>query len=876
MLQRLDDVQPASIEINTPADLSYYSTWVEISGRAIDTSSPEGPPGAVESLSYEVLGTALGGEVPIAGDGGFTFGFPALGLSGTLTVRLTALDWNGNRSVSTLTLLKGASDIPLLGAVVSNKSVTLSWDPVAMAQSYVIHYTGNGTPPSSSYGMSLPATSPQRVDGLRNGAAHMFQLEAVSSQGPSYDAWSAYLEAIPVSPATLKPRVRGEYGRIRVSWPVIPGTDRFEVWRSTSQSGVFSNISGLVTGNRYWDYTARPGIDYFYRVQPYGAISLPSHADGGRTSPFTKERVLSLYNTPGYAYAIATDGETSYIADETSVIAIDTADPASPFLLGSLPTPGGDHCQLAARDGLVVLADGSRGLALYDFSDPAAPAVVSTLPFSDDGGAYGVALVADCAYVSTGLGTVKVVDLSDPAAPTTVFTLPTANAIDIAMSGTRAFVLDGQVLRIYGASDPRSPTAAGSVDIGDSVFSLAVCGDHAYVASWEFDLVIVDVSDPAAPAIATTYTHDRRLEGTRMAIEGNALYIGHGSGSAIVKLDISNPLAPAKLAEYESWDGINGFTVLDGAVRLAESELGMETVVFGEPTAIPGLLLDTPGTAQHVRISGDHALVADRGSGLCIVDISQPAAPVIEGTLWFSGAAFYALDLGGTYAYIVNGYEELLVVDWNLPGAPVLRGRCPLSNPQYVFVHGDYAYVADDYNGLTVVDISDPDNPFPLGTYITQGSASRVAAQDRYAFVLDYDTGLFILDIGNPVAIKKVWQDSTAQGTFVHAEDDRLFVGYDGGRMDIWDIGDPSLPVKVGSWDDPAYSRIQDLAVVGDYAFLADQMLGLQILDISDPALIVAVRTINPAGSEISVAIRGGHAYLANGSTGLMTIDLYP
>jgi len=68
-------------------------------------------------------------------------------------------------------------------------------------------------------------------------------------------------------------------------------------------------------------------------------------------------------------------------------------------------------------------------------------------------------------------------------------------------------------------------------------------------------------------------------------------------------------------------------------------------------------------------VSGDYAYVADAGSGLAIINISDPTDP---GTPIYEDTSSTAYD---------------------------------------VHVSGDYAYMANHVDGLVVIDISDPTNP---------------------------------------------------------------------------------------------------------------------------------------------------------------------
>ena len=57
-------------------------------------------------------------------------------------------------------------------------------------------------------------------------------------------------------------------------------------------------------------------------------------------------------------------------------------------------------------------------------------------------------------------------------------------------------------------------------------------------------------------------------------------------------------------------------------------------------------------------------------------------------------------------------------------------------------------------------------------------------------------------------------------------------------------------------------------------AFVADGSGGLQVVDISDPASPGIVGSVNPAGSQMDVAVQGDFAYLASDDWGLQVVDV--
>ena len=88
----------------------------------------------------------------------------------------------------------------------------------------------------------------------------------------------------------------------------------------------------------------------------------------------------------------------------------------------------------------------------------------------------------------------------------------------------------------------------------------------------------------------------------------------------------------------------------------------------GASSAIIGIY-DTPGFAYDVAVVDNYVYVADRDSGLQIIDVSEPTTPTRIGYCDTIGTA------------------------------------------KKVFINGNYAYVADVYGGLQIIDISSRTSP---------------------------------------------------------------------------------------------------------------------------------------------------------------------
>jgi putative ABC transport system permease protein len=112
-----------------------------------------------------------------------------------------------------------------------------------------------------------------------------------------------------------------------------------------------------------------------------------------------------------------------------------------------------------------------------------------------------------------------------------------------------------------------------------------------------------------------------------------------------------------------------------------------------------------------VAVAGNFAYVADTDAGLKVINVSNPAAPVVVGTADTPGIA-YAVAVAGSYAYVADAAAGLQVINISTPSAPVIVGTADTPGLAYgVALAGSYAYVADEFAGLTVVSITNPSFP---------------------------------------------------------------------------------------------------------------------------------------------------------------------
>ena len=189
------------------------------------------------------------------------------------------------------------------------------------------------------------------------------------------------------------------------------------------------------------------------------------------------------------------------------------------------------------------------------------------------------------------------------------------------------------------------------------------------------------------------------------------------------------------------------------------------------------------------------------------------------------------------------------------PGHPRDRARS-------VYIQGDYAYVGLGGGGFCVIDITDLENPVGLGWNIAAGLTYGGRVVGDYAYVAG-GVGLTTIDVSEPTTLVHLssWTSTSLTSEDVWATNDFVYLADGGAGLQVFSIGNPAAPVRLGGVDSGSAS---DVWVDGDYAYVAAWADGLQVFCVTnlyDPTLIASTNT---DGQGRSVMVDGDYAYLAD------------
>lgn len=286
------------------------------------------------------------------------------------------------------------------------------------------------------------------------------------------------------------------------------------------------------------------------------------------------------------------------------------------------------------------------------------------------------------------------------------------------------------------------------------------------------------------------------------------------------------------------------------------------------PTAIhPTLHLRSHvgGSALSVAVQGNDALLGF-STELVVLDVTDHSQP-----RWVTALPLPTNDIvieGQRGALVgVGGFTLLDLAD---PNAPVVLGRLALGlTPSGVALREPYAYVVGR-DWLFIIDVTAGRQPTLLTRYQLAARLEGVAVAGGTLYITA-SRGLYSVEVSDPRHPRQqaLLAGNPADGAPV-LSGDRLYFG-SGSRVQIVDIHKPATPQMIGWVDAPTW--VSELAVAGNYLYVANGNQGVRVFDASQLDQIVELGQYRTRGLALDVAVQAGYLYLIDLDEGLHIVD---
>ena len=542
--------------------------------------------------------------------------------------------------------------------------------------------------------------------------------------------------------------------------------------------------------------------------------------------------VLGRAGTPGLARDVAPfeRGATRYLAVADGVEGVRILDVTDPVRVGTVAVFDPSHARAAdvravAIDGdVLAVADGVRGYAAVDLADPARPRLIG-------GGATGqtaidVVLHRGLMYVSHFPGFVDVYDTRDPALPrrggervcnvcmqrfpAMLHLVGDDLFVNAAREGVRTYALDGAGgLTLTGHRPTPGPAyavaaTADRVFIGEEggllVFeravvgpprafdpgghgvasSIAIAGEHAYVAAASRGLQVFGIEEPEAPTllgrVATPASPSGDISAGFVAAREATVFVGDVRGGLVTFDRATDPTTPALASQLIAHDGVQTIALRpDGLAVACQGNTGMLVADLSDPTQpstiaeffYPQLDPTINDYCLDVALDDTAGLAYVAGlRGLTILDLRDREQIQV--------AARLALPAGEALVSIVRTGQLLYAAT----RVPDLEGR------------------GGQRNQLQVLDLTDPLAPVPMWTSPDLGAIGDLVLAGDILFAAASDLGVLAFDVSTPAApALELAIPTTGDAAALAVTPDALYVAQSAGGIIAIHTG--SLPVAV-------------------------------------------------------------------------------
>ncbi len=442
-----------------------------------------------------------------------------------------------------------------------------------------------------------------------------------------------------------------------------------------------------------------------------------------------------------YSYAATVVNNRLYVVEDSLRI-FDFTHPDSIVQLGS--------CQIIASGAYSVLVSGnyayvgaSSRFRTYDISNPAAPIAVDSINDDYIGEANKIIQRNDTLFVNTPYG-FYVFSIANPAHPQQLYHLQMGGN-SMAISGNVVFNCERQfgfyANDISNLSSPVTYPNYPSTGAEHMVQRVAVSGHYAYYSDFYDGLLITDFSNPDAPR--DTIYHAPGI--SAFAIHDSIGYLWCWSG--LYLMNITNPFHPVAYGTIDNF-GFTDHLTFSGnrAYGLHNTNSGSypsfriwDATNSATPTIIGNCTINA--NLYDVAYNGNLAFVAADSLGLKIVDFSQPDSMRVVGT-YSRGYNIYSVTVSGNYVFVADTVG-LMVVDVTEPAAPILISTMtfPYRYINHLRASGNYLFL-DAFHGIRVINTSTPNALQEVGYYDNiLGSMDDMAIAGNYIFTAEYNFG---------------------------------------------------------------------------------------------------------------------------------------
>ena len=533
---------------------------------------------------------------------------------------------------------------------------------------------------------------------------------------------------------------------------------------------------------------------------------------------------------------------------------------------------------LAVKDTVLVVLQGADGFTIYGTANASNPGELSRMFI---GQWLNDCFIKDSLLFIAGDDSLRIFNLKDPASPQWLGGTP-VTALGIYVQGNYAYLVYQGYLRIYDISDPTNPTQMGIWSTTVDCQTVWVSDTVAYIGTYNDGLQIINVKNVASPFKITDYPcGDTR--GLFM-VEDPIKFLYLPDHDDLRILDVSDPANPQLVDSVQTpgwavdvW--ANRETGPGAYIFVGDHFEGIGVYDTEQPSDIQWLYqYGEAEIARDVVVQGNYLYLAERRSGVKIIDISNPQDPQeiasIRDTVHYV-ADFKAIGVQDTILFTINDFGIFMAFSVSDPVNPYLIDSMNImgyGNGSIVF-SDSVAFTADA--AVLAVNISDPTQIDTFRSYLLPpGGGNDIGAIDSLVFVAFSGNGhglriINYADPWNPYELGYLPTSSECYG--ICLSDTICYIDDRDYGIRAISVANPGNPYQVGFYPLPSFGT--GFAIAGDTLF--NSQGGLRVLNVSDSANMSEIGYYQWGYYTGQLWTDGSYIYCARSQAGMTIMEFY-
>lgn len=452
---------------------------------------------------------------------------------------------------------------------------------------------------------------------------------------------------------------------------------------------------------------------------------------------------------------------------------------------------------------------------------------------------------------------------------------------EVAYSGNRLYVTEGNMLVVYDIATPSAPIKIASIPYagvsmpGGDVYKSLQCNDKVICASQVGEgIVFVDANTFQAVRLR----FDARVN--NIALVGNTLYAAFPSLNLIRAIDVSTPLNPQPLFDLS----IPSVTDVYASNRVICAVIGHASVQLFSPEGVYKATYANTLSLNDIALSGNLMIVGVHGN-FQTVDITDLASPQLLYAYSIPNGSAACVAINEVNHIALAGWHDQYVGVYNIsnPALPVEMSRYMYNAiaggyPRKLVTFGNIGVLAGHYRGTHIIDLFNTSAPlFLIPSY---GRAYGCKTLNGVLYGTD-DNGLVIVDF-NPVSPSRTaFIDYHARSVGqMDMKDGIMYIPMTWDGLLVANVSDIYNPITIVNWNPAQYVhgvlRIDNYlyVVLGTYTTYPS---ALAVFDASAlPALTEIARITLSSVRGSSMAYINNTIYIAGGqlARNLSVIDI--